>query len=238
MAKEWGYASHNGESPTGPGRPALRRPQTADCGQLQKTWVEGSDGDTTQRQRFPFAFIGQPSLGAGVTPCGSRLAPFPRPRCLQEPDLAGPAPSGPTSGRRARTSQPGAGTGRALSTTCASLSVQPTAGGGPASMAQSSREAGPWRRAGGSVSRCRRSPGCHPRPSQPRGFRTRTRVRIVPRANTPPPPAQVLTTGTSFTQSPRETTSRPSRCTRRTLSTTLPCSRGRPPTTPPPARAS
>lgn len=118
MAKEWGYASHNGESSTGPGalHCADRRPWEAPAA---KATLEGRMGTLpsaqpplpSSRQRFP--------LPGALSLPGGRLAPFPRLptsriRTSQvqlsspSPGQAGTHPSAPCC----------AGIGWALTTTC------------------------------------------------------------------------------------------------------------------------
>lgn len=130
--------------------------QTSDHGQLQKTGVEGSDGDTTQRQRYPCASIWTALPRSWChTPCGSGAGSLPKatlPRCLR-----GARPCRSSSER----SRPGVrhsplspGRHRAGS----AHHLWPAFQSNPSPLHKAAARLGPGARAGGSVSRCRRSP--------------------------------------------------------------------------------
>lgn len=236
MAKEWGYASHNGESPAGRG--ALHwadlRPRAA-----PENWGGGVGWGHHPAPALPLCLhLTALPRSWCHTPCGSGAGSLPKatlPRCLRGARPCRSSSEWPRPGVRHSPLSPGrrrvgsAHTcGQPFSPTRVHCTKQLR--GWALERGQEAQSPG----AGGAW-----VPSCGHPVSRHAGFLTRRRVLTGPRVNNPPPPpAQVLTTGMSFTQSPRETTSHPSSCTRRTLSTTHPCSRGRPPTTPPPARAS
>lgn len=166
MAKEWGYASHNGESPTAARAPGTA--QTAGPGQLPKPrWRVGWGHCPAPNRPLPSSR----QLPAALSLPGGRAGSLPKTAAFQEPDLAGPALSSPSPGQA----------GTHLSARCRDRAgsdhhlwpdfLSKAAGGGPEATAPSSLRRVPGARAGCAGSRCRRSPpvraggpGCHPSP--------------------------------------------------------------------------